>query len=46
MLERAPLVELLVDLNNLGTLVGLDSVPRGGVLLGPDDCTRLEERMM
>lgn len=37
-LANALLVELLVDLNQLGTLVGLDSVPRGGVLLGPDDC--------
>ena len=33
-----PFVEVLVDGDELSALVGLDGVPGGGVLLGPNDC--------
>ena len=37
----SPLLEVLVDGKELGALVWLDLVPRGGVLLGPDDCKQV-----
>ena len=37
--SNRPFLEVLVDGQELGTLIGLDVVPGSRVLLGPDDCS-------
>lgn len=40
--HNLPLLKLLVDLHYLGTLIGLNAVPRSGVALRPDDYRKSE----